>query len=191
MDVVVKSRNGKLTQQQHAYIEEKLAKLERHLDQINKVTVEIAEEQRHSEGSVVRAQMTLVGRGGMLLRAEQRAPEFNAAIDAVQDTLSRQIARYKDKHWRRGKLRRQNGEIVTTDMTDDAALLDDDDTPPRLVRTKEIYAKPMFSDEAVEQMELLGHDFFMFRDADSSHICVVYRRMDGNYGMLVPVEIDK
>src|SRR3954465_12425126 len=112
MELIVKSRNGKLSDRQRAYIEEKMNKLVRYLDQISKMTVEIAEEQRRNEGVIHRAQATLVGEHGILLRSEQRAADFFAAVDQVHDTLQRQIRRYKDKHWRRGKLRRQGGEIV-------------------------------------------------------------------------------
>ena len=191
MELVVKSRNGKVTQRQHAYIEEKLAKLGRFLDQIDKVQIEVSEEQRKTEGCVQRVQVTLHGDRGLLLRAEECAPDLNAAVDGVEHTLKRQIERYKDKYWRRGKLRRQSGMVVESyiDGAIAASIAEPDErAAPRLVRTKEIYAKPMYSDEAVEQMELLGHDFFMFRDADSDVISVVYRRRDGNYAMLVPVE---
>src|SRR5436309_8375637 len=114
MELIVKSRNGKVSERQRAYIEEKLSKLGRYLDQISKLTVEVAEEQRRNEGVVHRAQVTLVGEHGILLRAEQRAGDLYSAVDEVHDTLQRQIRRYKDKHWRRGKLRRQGGEIVET-----------------------------------------------------------------------------
>lgn len=194
MEVVVKSRNGKVTQRQHEYIEEKLAKLERYLDPITKVTIEVAEEQRRNEGTVHRVQVTLFAARGVMLRAEERAPDLTAAVDGVEHTLRRQIERYKDKYWRRGKTRRQSGEVVDALIENGVAgsnALDDDDETPRLVRTKEVYTKPMFSDEAVEQMELLGHSFFMFCDADTNQICVVYRRRDGNYAMLVPAEGEK
>jgi putative sigma-54 modulation protein len=187
MELIVKSRNGKVSERQRAYIEEKLNKLGRYLDQISKLTVEIAEEQHRNEGIVHRAQVTLVGEHGILLRAEQRAADLYSAVDVVHDNLQRQIKRYKDKHWRRGKLRRQGGEIVEsapeglTNATDDT-----EDQRPRIVRTKEFQVKPMFSDEAVEQMELLGHDFFVFRDAETNQINVLYRREDGNYGLIVP-----
>jgi len=187
MELIVKSRNGKVSDRQRAYIEEKMNKLVRYLDQISKMTVEIGEEQRRSEGVVHRAQVTLVGEHGVLLRSEQRAADLFAAVDQVHDTLQRQIKRYKDKHWRRGKLRRQNGETVedTPQAAADAAA-EAEDQHPRIVRTKEFEIKPMFSDEAVEQMELLGHNFFVFRDAETSRINVLYRREDGNYGLIVP-----
>jgi putative sigma-54 modulation protein len=187
MELIVKSRSGKVSERQRAYIEEKLSKLGRYLDQISKLTVEVAEEQRRNEGIVHRAQVTLVGEHGILLRAEQRAGDLYSAVDEVHDTLQRQIRRYKDKHWRRGKLRRQGGEIVEiTQESAEGAAAEIGEQRLRIVRTKEFQVKPMFSDEAVEQMELLGHNFFVFRDAETDRINVLYRREDGNYGLIVP-----
>ena len=187
MELIVKSRSGKVSERQRAYIEEKLSKLGRYLDQISKLTVEVAEEQRRNEGIVHRAQVTLVGEHGILLRAEQRAGDLYSAVDEVHDTLQRQIRRYKDKHWRRGKLRRQGGEIVeTTQESAEGAAAEIGEQRLRIVRTKEFQVKPMFSDEAVEQMELLGHNFLVFRDAETDRINVLYRREDGNYGLIVP-----
>jgi ribosomal subunit interface protein len=195
MELIVKSRNGKVSDRQQQYIREKLGKLQRYLEPINKVTVEVTEEQRRNEGFVHRAQVTLVAEHGILLRAEERAHELNVAVDEIVDTLQRQIQRYKDKHWRRGKLRRQGKNVIVgftpvEDETTETPVAEEaaEDFAPRLVRTKEVVVRPMFSDEAVEQMELLGHDFFVFRDADSDQINVVYRRTDGNYGVLVPTE---
>ena len=190
MEFIVKSRNGKVTPREQEYIKEKIGKLERYLDLISKVTVEVGEEQRRNQGNMHRAQVTLVGDHGILLRAEEYATDLNSAIDTVHDNLQRQIQRYKDKHWRRGKLRRQAGEIIEVGVETNGAA-SDEGARPRIVRTKEFQVKPMFSDEAVEQMELLGHDFFVFRDAESSQINVLYRRADGNYGLIVPGEAEE
>ncbi len=189
MDLIVKSRNGKISERQRQHIEQKLSRLDRYLDRIAQVTVEHMEEMRRNEGNVHRVQVTVVGDHGVLVRAERRAPELYAAIDEVYDTLQRQIERYKDKHWRRGKLRRQGGQIVEALPELNASSLadeQDEDQRPRIVRTKEFQVKPMYSDEAVEQMELLGHDFFVFQDADTGKLNVLYRRRDGNYGLIVP-----
>jgi putative sigma-54 modulation protein len=191
MEFIVKSRNGKVTQREQEYIKEKIGKLERYLDLISKVTVEVGEAQRRSQGTMHRAQVTLVGDHGILLRAEEYAPDLNSAIDTVHDNLQRQIQRYKDKHWRRGKLRRQAGEIIEVGIETNGATVSDGEARPRIVRTKEFQVKPMFSDEAVEQMELLGHDFFVFRDAENSQINVLYRREDGNYGLIVPGDAEE
>lgn len=187
MELIVKSRNGKVTDRQRNHIEEKLTRLERYLDRISKITVEVSEEQRRSE-EMFRVQATIIGDHGILLRADQRAPELYAAIDEVHDTLQRQIQRYKAKHWRRGKLRRQGGQFVEPALAPNGnggAPIGEEEPTPRIVRTKEFQIKPMFSDEAVEQMELLGHSFFVFRDAETSQINVLYRRADGNYGLIV------
>lgn len=190
MELIIKSRNGKVSDQQRRYIEEKLGRLERYLDKISKVMVEVAEEQRRSEGTVYRMQATLVGDHGILLRAEQYDAELRAATDSVHDTLQRQIQRFKEKHWRRGKLRRQGNQIVSVGMNGNgnAGADESEEQVLRIVRTKEFQVKPMHSDEAVEQMELLGHDFFVFRDAETNVINVLYRRHDGNYGLIVPGE---
>jgi ribosomal subunit interface protein len=188
MELVIKSRSGKVSDHQRRYIEEKLGRLERYLDKISKVMIEVAEEQRRTEGTVYRLQATLVGDHGVLLRAEQYDPELRAATDSVHDTLQRQIQRYKEKHWRRGRLRRQGNQIVAVGMSSGDSAGESDDQGLRIVRTKEFQVKPMHSDEAVEQMELLGHDFFVFRDAETNNINVLYRRHDGNYGLIVPGE---
>lgn len=189
MDLIVKSRNGKISERQRQHIEQKLSRLDRYLDRIAQVTVEHMEEMRRNEGNVHRVQVTVVGDHGVLVRAERRAPELYAAIDEVYDTLQRQIERYKDKHWRRGKLRRQGGQIIEALPELTAASLADtgeEEERPRIVRTKEFQVKPMYSDEAVEQMELLGHNFFIFQDADTGKLNVLYRRQDGHYGLIVP-----
>ncbi len=185
MELIIKSRNGRLTDRQRAYIEEKLGKLSRYLDKLSKATVELAEEQRRSEGTVHRAQVTVMGERGVLVRAEQSASDLLAAIDAVHDTLQRQITRHKDKQSHRA---RRRGDEQMADLDYIPAPMDDetDTSGPRIVRTKAFSVKPMSGDEAVEQMELLGHDFFVFRDSDTDGIQVVYRRRDGNYGLIAP-----
>jgi ribosomal subunit interface protein len=184
MELQVKSRNGKVSPRQQAFILEKLGKLERYEDQLQKATVEVSEEQRRDQGTVTRVQVTLEGAHGLIVRADQTAPDLHAAIDAVEETLERQIKRYKDKHWRRGRPRRHDSDTLPAAPELNGAMAEE--AAPRIVRTKEFYVKPMFSDEAVEQMELLGHDFFVFRDANTSQINVLYRRKDGNYGLIVP-----
>lgn len=192
MDLKLKSRNGKLSERQRLHIEEKLGKLERHTDHSISVTVEIsAETRRNNKHELQRVQVTLVGEHGIILRADRTAEDLYAAVDQAQDVLQRQMKRYKEKHWRRGKLRRQGGEFIPSEPTPvqtngSPVMVLDDDEEPRIVRVKQFTLKPMFTDEAVEQMELLDHSFFVFRDADTSQVSVVYRRNDGHYGLIVP-----
>jgi ribosomal subunit interface protein len=203
MDLIVKNRNGKLTSRQRDHIEEKFGKLERHLEGARSMVVEIsAERRRNHKSEVLRLQVTLVGAHGIIVRADQSGDDLFKTVDLIQDVLQRQIKRYKDKHWRRGKMRRKGGEFIPSepviaveraapvfaseDSIEDSADLAEED--PRIVRVKEFPLKPMYTDEAVEQMELLDHSFFVFRDADTSRVNIVYRRKDGHYGLLVPDE---
>lgn len=195
MELIIKHRNGKVSDRQRSHIFEKFGKLDRYLDQIScSVTVEISsDKQRNQRVEVQRLQATLKGEHGLLLRAEETGDDLYKVLDQVQDTLQRQIKRYKEKHWRRGKMRRKAGVFVDSgsvlaSSTENGAQQSED--TPRIVRVKEFDLKPMFTDEAVEQMELLDHSFFVFRDADTAHISVVYRRKDGNYGLIVPEEVE-
>jgi ribosomal subunit interface protein len=193
MELIIKSRNGRITERQRVHIQEKMSKLERYLEYVHSATVEISSEtRRNQKHEVYRLQVTLVGEHGIILRAEQSDHDMFRAIDLVQNVLQRQIKRYKEKHWRRGKLRRKSGLFVPSDATLAGEATADNEAveeTPRIMRVKEFDLKPMFSDEAVEQMELINHSFFIFRDADTSLISVVYRRNDGNYGLIVPEEI--
>lgn len=188
MDVILNSRNAKVSDKQRAYIEEKIGRLSRYADGIMSAKVEVITEQHGKQIEMHRVQVTIVGDHGILLRADQQATDLYTATDQARDILQRQIKRYKEKHWRRGRLRRRGEEFVETDVIVESDTVEDDDEPRRIVRMKKFSLKPMFSDEAVEQMELLGHSFFVFRDADTSQISVVYRRNDGNYGLIVPDE---
>jgi putative sigma-54 modulation protein len=194
MELIVKSRNGKVTDRQRDHIEEKLGKLDRYLDHARSVTVEISNERRRNQKNALhRLQVTLVGEHGIILRADQSDEDMFKAVDQVQDILQRQINRYKGKHWRRGRLRRRGDEFIPSEIEQIQAIDvregEGESEEPAIVRVKKFALKPMFSDEAVEQMELLDHSFFVFRDADTSHISVIYRRRDGNYGLIVPEEV--
>lgn len=187
MKVVIKSRNGRVSENQRAFIEQKLHKLERYLDGIGDVTVDLNKAQLRGVGEVHIAQVTLHTPQGTILRAEERDGDLFKAVDALHDALQRQVTRYKDRHYRRGKLRRQGGELIDSGPVPDPA--DTSDAEQRhIVRTKTFSYKPMYSDEAIEQMELLGHAFYVFTDADTNNVSVVYRRQDGNYGMIVPTD---
>lgn len=187
MDVQIKSRNGKLNEEQRTYIQEKLHKLERYLERIGDVTVDLAKAQQRGIGEVHIAQVTLHTAQGTILRAEERDPDLFKAVDELHDSLQRQITRYKDRHYRRGKIRREGGEMLSVgefDRSTDSGV-ENTNGAPQIVKTKSFDYKPMYSDEAIEQMELLGHAFFVFTDAETNQVSVVYRRQDGNYGLIV------
>lgn len=190
MELTVKSRNGKITERQRHHIEEKLSKLERYMDGISSATVEVHTEQQRAAGEVSRVQVTLVGARGVYLRAEEQAGDLYAAVDAVEEVLERQIKRYKEKYWRRSRGRK--GERAPVEPAAAPAIAEPqvavgEELPDQaVIRTKQFSMRPMFVDDAIEQMELLGHSFFVFQDAESRSVNVLYRRRDGNYGLIVP-----
>lgn len=188
MELTIKSRNSKITERQRNHIEEKLNKLVRYMGGITSATVEVHTEQQRSAGEIHRVQVTLVGEHGVILRAEEQSSDLFMAIDEVQSVLQRQIKRYKEKYWRRERSRRP--EYATLGEPEVALVEPQPDEEPtrerELIRTKQFTLRPMFADDAIEQMELLGHNFFVFQDAESQRLSVLYRRRDGNYGLIVP-----
>jgi putative sigma-54 modulation protein len=189
MELTVKSRNSKITERQRNHIEEKLNKLGRYMDGITSATVEVHTEQQRNAGEVNRVQVTLVGDHGVILRAEEQAADLYGAIDEVQKVLERQIKRYKDKFWRRDRARRQRDFVVEPEPAIAIAEPEvEDEAPagPEVIRTKQFTLRPMLVDDAIEQMELLGHNFFVFQDAENQRLSILYRRRDGNYGLIVP-----
>lgn len=184
MDIQIKSRNGRLTEEERAYLHMKLQKLGRYLDDIGTVHVDLSRGQQRGSGEVHLVQATLNADHGVIIRAEERHADFSAAVDTLHDTLQRQMIRYKDRHYRRGKTRRVNGgQQLSADDAEERAN-QSNGAASHLVKTKQFVYKPMDSDEAIEQMELLGHDFFVFTDARTNLVNVVYRRNDGHYGLI-------
>jgi putative sigma-54 modulation protein len=183
MEIMIKSRSGKATEAERTYIESKIRKLNRYLDDINTVHLDLSRAQLRGSGEVQIVQATLHGERGMLIRAEERDQDFNAAVDRLHDSLQRQLTRYKDRRYRRGKGVRASGDAgMRVDMETSAES--SNGHTPHLVKTKQFVYKPMDSEEAIEQMELLGHDFFVFTDANTNLVNVIYRRNDGNYGLI-------
>jgi len=119
-----------------------------------------------------------VGINGMILRAEEATNDMYASIDLVVDKLERQITKYKTK------INRKSRQIVGHRIP--AGLPESDEEDFEVVRTKRFPVKPMPVEEAVLQMNLLGHDFFVFANAETDEVNVVYRRKDGNYGLIEP-----
>ncbi len=114
-----------------------------------------------------------------MIRAEERAADMKVAVDAVVDKLDKQIRRYKDKQVRK---RRVNALQTAQELEPETAM----EPAPQIVRRKRFKTLPMSPEEAIEQMELLGHTFFLFLNQDTDELNVVYRREDGNYGLLEP-----
>ncbi|MCC6793214.1 MAG: HPF/RaiA family ribosome-associated protein, partial [Thermomicrobiales bacterium] len=116
------------------------------------------------------------------LRAEERDGEASRAVDAALEKLERQARRHHEKKTDRHG-RRPADYGTTLDLS---APIDETDSEETVVRTKRFPVKPMDTTEAIEQMELLGHDFFLFENLDAKRISLVYKRRDGSFGLLIP-----
>ncbi|HSB00767.1 MAG TPA: ribosome-associated translation inhibitor RaiA [Anaerolineales bacterium] len=178
------ARNMRLTDNTRDYVQKKAAKLERYLQEIDEVRIELshAKSARSALDRQV-AQITVHGKG-FILRAEERADDIHAAFDAALDKMQRQVDRYKGKHYHGRGDGRSAAEVTEEEMPVDET----GELLPLIGRRKKFIVLPMSEDEAVEQMRLLGHDnFFVFFNAEQNAIQVLYRRRNGTYGLIEPV----
>jgi len=175
MQLIIQGKNIEVTDRLREYIEKKVGKLDRYLPSITEARMELSVESAKSAKDRQVAQLTVRSKG-TFLRAEERSADMFTSIDAIVDKMYRQIVRYKGKRYGRG---RGPGEIPPVEEFEEEA-------PPNIVRTKRFQVVPMDEEEAIEQMELLGHDFFVFFNVNTDGINVLYRRKDGDYGLLEP-----
>lgn len=174
MKVIVRGRNIQVTDALKEYAEKRVSKLERFLDNFGDAQVLLTvENQSH------RIEVTIPV-NGMILRGEETTGDMYTSVDLVVEKLERQVEKHKGKLIRR----RTQGEQKTATAAKLAG--DKDDGEPTIVRTKRFQVKPMPVDEAILQMNLLGHSFFVFPNAETERINVLYKRKDGNYGLIEP-----
>jgi putative sigma-54 modulation protein len=181
MRLQVKGRNLEVSEQIRKYAEDKMGKLERLVNDPTRVELELLVEKNPSIHDNHVAEAT-VWTKGPVLRAREASADMKASIDQLVDKLERQVKRYREK--RRVAPRRQ-GRSDGTAATE-AAPIEIPETGPAIVKTKQFAITAMTAEEAVLQLELVGHDFFVFRSAESDQINVVYRRRDGDYGLIEP-----
>jgi putative sigma-54 modulation protein len=175
MDVSIFTRNMEMTPHLNEYVDQKVEKLDRYLPSIDEARMDLTVENTRSAAHSQVAQLTVRVRG-KILRAEERTQDMFASIDAVLDKMYRQIARYKGK-------RKERIHVITDELPVEESV---EQTLGEIVRVKRFDVLPMVPEEAIEQMELLGHSFYIFWNADEDAINVVYKRGDGNYGLLQP-----
>ena len=176
MRLQVKGKNVEVSDAIREYAEEKLSKLERQLADPTRVELELAVEKNPSIAQNHVAEATIWTKGPVL-RAREASADHKASIDQLVEKLERQVKRYREKR------RPRRGGGVVSEMQEDGVPMDDE---PRIVKSKQFAVKPMSSEEAVLQLELVGHDFFVFQNADTGDVNVVYRRRDGAYGLIEP-----
>jgi putative sigma-54 modulation protein len=173
----VKGKNVEVSDTLKAYAEEKLGKLDKHLNDAARLEVELAVEKNPSIAASQIAEGTIWTKGPVL-RARESSSDMRASIALLVEKLERQAQRYRDK-------RRPSGRRGNANEPEAIPVVADEETPV-IVKTKQFAVKPMTPEEAVLQLELIGHDFFVFRDADSDQINVIYRRQAGGYGLIEP-----
>jgi putative sigma-54 modulation protein len=176
---IVGKNNVEISETTQAYIEKKVGKLGRYLPTLGEGKVEISREGTKLPEQRFTVQVTLDSKG-VLIRAQEKSKDMRAAVDRVVDALSKRIERYKGKLYDKSRgvsFARQGAAIEEEEEVE---------SPKRVVKTKRFLVKPMPVDEAMSQMELLGHDFFLFLDADTERLNLLYRRDDGDYGLIEP-----
>ena len=179
MQLHVKGRNLEVSDAIRSYAEEKLGKLERQLTD-PRVELELMLEKNPSIAENQVAEAT-IWTSGPVLRAREASSDMRASIDQLVEKLERQVTRYSSRRRdRRRRPARGNGPATAADA------LPADDEAPEIVKTKQFALTPLSAEEAVLQLELVGHDFFVFRNAASEAVNVVYRRRDGGYGLIEP-----
>lgn len=205
MDVTIQGANVKVTDDLEQYARKKLDRLDRYLPRISNVRVDLSYEHTRRGEDLMSAQITVRHARGAILRAEDRTTgDPKKAIDNAVDKMYRRIQRFKGKRSRKGK-ERFTATLEELSMAEDipdveeyvdeyvdgsaerveAGIAEDYAVP--IARRKDIELTPMTEIEAIEQMELLGHNFFMFFNADTQTINVLYKRSVGGYGLLAPV----
>jgi putative sigma-54 modulation protein len=179
---IVKGKNLDINDVDRAYIGQKMRRLERLLDDRSEATVELALEQHKSAADSHIVAITLV-MDGRPVRGVARAASHHAALDEVVDKLERQAVDYKERP--RLRARPDEEKHLLRSIADGTPTSEREH--PLVVKVKRFAIEPMFEEDAVSRMEELGHSFFVFVNAETEHVGVLYRRNDGDYGLIEPV----
>ena len=182
MNIVIKDKNIDLRSNVKEYLEKKLAKIQKHFSNVNEIVATFA---KYKNTFIV--EITLTG-DNLLLRSEDKNNKgFKEAIDEAVDKLDAQIKKFKGKKFGKKKvygsaIKEQAKEDIIAGNTEIAPEVAD----PGIVKVKKFTMKPITLDEAIEAMELVGHTFYFFQNIDNGLYCVVYKRDDGDYGLIEP-----
>ena len=179
MQITVTFRHMESSDAVRSYAEEKLSRVKKYIDEPIDAQVVLSVQKKINH----RAEVTMVAKGLTMKSVESREDMY-AAIDLMVDKIERQLKRYKDK------LKNHKGDVGGQRRLEkkifSAASVDEGHGEPEIVRTHSFFVKPMSVEEAVMQMDLLNKEFLAFTDDTSGEMNVVYRRKDGNYGLIVP-----
>ena len=174
MDIIIRGSKLEITDSMEEYAREKISKLERYLDESEGVKATILAK---IHGHLHKVEVTIPLKS-LILRAEESQEDFYAAIDVVVDKLERQIRKNKT---RIAASKKKEVKDFAYEYIDE---IEDEQEEETVVKRKKIDLKPMSEEEAILQMELLGHSFYLYRDSETDKPTVVYKRKDGNYGVI-------
>jgi putative sigma-54 modulation protein len=184
VNLTVKGRNLVLTEAISAYAETKLGKLSKYLANSSRCEVELWTEKNPSIADNQVVEITIFTKGPVI-RAREASPDIYASIDLVFEKIERQVKKY------RGKVVSRHQETPKEALTSEGFRIleepedaETETSPPLIVKTKQFMTKPMTPEEAALQLELVGHDFYVFTNSETNETAVVYRRRDGNYGLI-------
>ncbi|USG65305.1 ribosome-associated translation inhibitor RaiA [Brevibacillus ruminantium] len=185
MKFQIRGENIQVTAALREYVEKKVGRLAKYFEDSSLTEVQVTMSVIRGDGTIE----VTIPLSGVILRAEETHEDMYAAIDLVVEKLERQIRKHKTKLIR--KLRFESNNRAIGNARQPVAVLtqdleDGDDVEIDIVRTKRFNLKPMDAHEAVMQMDMLGHSFFVFQNSDTNDVNVVYRRNDGRYGLIEP-----
>ena len=184
MRTIVKGKNIDVPEPVREYAERKLHRLERLMDESTDAVVELSNEQHHNTADSQIAEITLTV-AGQTLRSHASGATFQASLDIVVDRLERQAVDAREKP--RSKVRPEEARARSVAGDEPASIGDAEAREVRIVKTKRFAIEPMFEEDAVARMEELGHHFFIFVNAESEKVCVLYKRHSGDYGLIEPM----
>lgn len=183
MAIQIKARSIEVPASTRDYITKRAAKFDRHIQNITETKVELSEEKTQSKDNRFIVEITLDVQG-TFVRGVQRAADIQSAFDIAADTVDRQIRRYKERV--QGKKKHIAGLKGELAAEIDEQALEEEEPEGKVIRVKRFAMKPMSPEEAIDQMHLVGHDFYVFFNDSSEQVNVVYRRRQGDYGLIEP-----
>ncbi|ELS02656.1 ribosomal subunit interface protein [Xenococcus sp. PCC 7305] len=192
MKLLIQGNDITVTDSIHDYVQQKLEKAVRHYQSITtKVDVHLSVARKHRVNDKHKAEVTVYA-NGTVIRAQEGSENLYASIDMVSDKIARQLRKYKEKQLHKKTHAQVNSrevveeppveDLVETNLISDRAP----ELPEEVVRTKYFTMPPMTAREALEHLQLIDHDFYMFRNSETNEINVIYSRNHGGYGVIQP-----
>ena len=176
MEIKIRGEKLKITKAMSDYVEEKLGKLEKYLENSNEIHANVIVKVKGHQETI---EITIPLKS-FILRSEETQEDFYAAVDKTIDKLERQVRKNKTRLMSMNKHTKQNYDFNFESIE----IEKDEKNTNKVVKRKNIEVKPMSEEEAILQMELLGHEFYMFKNSDTDKVSVIYKRKDDNYGVI-------